>query len=409
MSLSDRSTGWGAYGFQVRQLRLRCRLDVMNWHEIYAAYPINATATWLNNCGITPTGRHIVDRMAAHFERLAQHGPGDSDASLAQLIRSIRQRLGQLLHAEPDDIALIHNTAEGMTMVSLGLALSAGDEILLLENEYPSNVYPWEYWRRHGVGLSFVQVGHSADEFLHNFERALTPHTKVVALSVVHWCTGMALPVQEIARICHAREIRLVLDGSQGAGLLPIDFGKLAPAVLCFSAWKWLLGPLGLGVIVVDPDTLEKLAMPFKATDSVANPHSYLPYQTEMSTTVDRYCYSTANYNDWVYLDESLRFLAEIGFKPVQERILSLTKRLWRGLSQLGFISAYDHGSTPTSGILSVRKPGVDVHRLSEGLGQRGFVTRVRLEHLRMAPHVYQSTEQMDATVTAIHELAGVQ
>ena len=391
---------------QIPRFRLGCHIDIMNWQEIYAAYPINETATWLNNCGITPTGRHIVTRMGAHFEQLALHGPGADDASLARLVSNVRQRLGQLLHAQPDDIALIHNTAEGMTMVSLGLTLCAGDEILLLENEYPSNVYPWEHWRQHGVGLDFVQVGRTPDEFLINFERVLTPGTKVVALSVVHWCTGMPLPIAEIARVCHAREILLILDGSQGAGLVPIDFGALSPAVLCFSAWKWLLGPLGLGVIVMDHDTLSKLKMPFKATDSVADPGQYLPYQTKMRATVDRYCYSTANYNDWVYFDESLNFLAEIGFARVQQRILELTSRLWVGLSQHGFLAAYDHGNAPQSGILCVRKPGLDIHRLCADLGKRGFITRVRLEHLRLAPHVYQSPEQMDATVSAIDELA---
>ena len=127
---------------ELPRMRLGCRINFMNWQEIYAAYPINETATWLNNCGITPTGRHIVTRMGAYFEQLAQNGPGADDAALARLVSKVRQRLGQLLHAQPDDIALIHNTAEGMTMVSLGLTLCSGDEILLLENEYPSNVYP---------------------------------------------------------------------------------------------------------------------------------------------------------------------------------------------------------------------------------------------------------------------------
>jgi selenocysteine lyase/cysteine desulfurase len=304
----------------------------MNWQSAYDAYPINAECTWLNNCGITPTGLHVVRRMTAHFEQLAQHGPGGSDASPMRLLNHVRQQLGQLLNAAPEDIALVHNTAEGMTMISLGLDLDAGDQILLLENEYPSNVYPWEHWRERGVLLDFVKVGHTAEEFLEHFRHALSPHTKVAAMSMVHWCTGMPLPVQAIADLCHERGILLVLDGSQGVGNVALDFARVAPAVLCFSAWKWLLGPLGLGALVVDPVTLAKLRMPFKATDSVKDPTSYLPYQTEMRASVDRYIYSTANYNDWVFFDESLAFLGGIGFDRVQARLLELTARLWSGL-----------------------------------------------------------------------------
>ncbi len=380
----------------------------MNWQEVYAAYPINAECIWLNNCGITPTGSHIVTRMAAHFEYLALHGPAGDDASPMKLLNHVQQQLGQLLHAAPEDIALVHNTAEGMTMISLGLELGAGDEILLLENEYPSNVYPWEHWRDRGVDLNFVRVGHTAEEFLDNFKGALTPRTKVAAMSMVHWCTGMPLPVEAMAKLCHDRGILFVLDGSQGVGQVPLDFARISPAVLCFSSWKWLLGPLGLGVLVVDRETLTKLRMPFKGTDSVANPLSYLPYQSQMRASVDRYTYSTANYNDWVYFDESLNFLGSIGFDRVEARLLELTARLWGGLSSLGYQSAYPHGDQPKSGILSVRKPGVDIDALSAKLNESGFVTRVRLDHLRLAPHVYQSLEQMDATVAAIGELSRV-
>ncbi len=336
----------------------------MNWQSVYAAYPINARQVWLNNCGITPTGKHIVARMAAHFEQMAQSGPGADAASPARL--------------------------------------------LLLENEYPSNGYRWEHWSARGVQLGFVPLARTAEAFLENFRRALTPRTRVAALSMVHWCTGLPLPIDSIAAICRERGILLVIDGSQGVGNVPIDFRRVAPAVLCFSAWKWLLGPLGLGALVIDPETLARLRMPFKGTDSVADPQSYLPYQSKLRASVDRYTYSTANYNDWVYFDESLRFLQQLGFEAVQARLLELTQRLWTGLSGLGFQSAYDHGEQPQSGILSVQKPGLDIETLCAGLTTRGIVARVRLEHLRLAPHVYLSPEQMDHSVEEMRHVASL-
>lgn len=377
----------------------------MNWQDAYDAYPVNAQRIWLNNCGITPTGRHVAVRMSEYFEQMVHYGPGETDGSPAKLARGIKQRLGELINAHHDEIALIHNTAEGMTMISLGLSLREGDEILLLENEYPSNVYPWEHWRERGVTLTFVPLGDTPEQQLELFRQTLGSRTKVVALSMVHWCTGMPLPLEEIAPICHERGIRLVIDGSQGVGLVPIDFARLSPVVVCFSAWKWLLGPLGLGVLVADRETLASLRMPFKGTDSVKDPNSYLPYQTEMSESIDRYTYSTANYNDWVYFDSTLDFLAGLGSARVHARILELTAQLWQGLSRLGFRSAYRHGEQPLSGILSVHKPDVNVEVLCTKLNQRGIISRVRLNHLRLAPHVYLSPTQIEATVARISEL----
>jgi selenocysteine lyase/cysteine desulfurase len=368
----------------------------MNWQTAYDAYPANERHIWMNNAGTTPPGRHIIERMASHFARLGTHGPEQMDPPFPHVSGRIKGHLGSLLGARSEDIALIHNTAEGMTMLSLGLSLEPGDEILLLENEYPSNVYPWEYWQTRGVTLNFVPQSRTPEEFLKHFRERLSPRTKAVALSMVHWCTGMPLPVEPIAELCHERDIFFALDGSQGVGQIPLNFGKCAPMALCFSAWKWLLGPLGLGVLVADKTTVAKLSSPFKGTDSVKNPASYLPYQAELKETAERYTYSTPNTNDWVYFDESLGFLASLGFDAICARIRELTSRLWRPLRDAGFNSGYDHGDHTASGILCVSKPGVDLGKLTDTLVENGVVARLRLGRIRLAPHVYLSEEQID-------------
>lgn len=373
----------------------------MNWNKAYEAYPANKEHIWLNNAGTTPPGRHIIERMGRHFAQLGAHGPENTVPGLGVVQHRIKAHLATLLGASPRDIALVHNTAEGMTMLSLGLTLAPGDEILLLENEYPSNVYPWEVWREPGVIISFVPVGRSPGEFLRNFEARLTPKTRVVALSMVHWCTGMPLPIEAIASLCHKRDIFFALDGSQGVGNVPLDFAKCSPMALCFSAWKWLLGPLGLGILVANEATVGRLKSPFRGTDSVKNPASYLPYQTEQKTTADRYSYSTGNTNDWVYFDESLEYLSGFGFPQIQKRILELTAMLWEPLKAAGFTSGYDHDA-PMSGILCVEKPGVDMDQVAKAVNEQGIVARVRLGRLRLAPHIYLTEAQLERAVQLI-------
>jgi selenocysteine lyase/cysteine desulfurase len=197
-----------------------------------------------------------------------------------------------------------------------------------------------------------------------------------------------------------------VIDGAQGVGQVPIDFRALGPCVLAFSAWKWLLGPLGLGVLVVDNQVLSTLNPVFKGTDAMANPSVYLPYQTTFKPTADRYTYSTSNYNDWVYFAESLDWLEKFGFESVQARIHQLTDELWRGLEAVGFRSAYKRVSAPNSGILAVDKPGVDCRLLAQQLRAQGILAKERLGRLRLAPHIYIGSEQLTRTVETIDELA---
>ena len=138
----------------------------------------------------------------------------------------------------------------------------------------------------------------------------------------------------------------------------------------------------------------------------MANPNAYLPYQTAFNPTADRYTYSTANYNDWVYFAESLDWLGGFGFETVQARIHELTDELWRGLDSVGFRSAYTRDSAPNSGILAVDKPGVDCRLLAQQLRTRGIWAKERLGRLRLAPHIYLGSEQLTRTVATIDELA---
>jgi selenocysteine lyase/cysteine desulfurase len=377
-----------------------------NWKAAQDAYPVNDRWVWLNNCGTTPTGRHIVARMHDYFTSCAEHGPGPSEYSPIALGQKLKTMLARLLHSDADEIALVHNTAEAMHMVSLGLDLAPGAEILVLADEYPSNVYPWQPWESHGVTLRSVPLAPTPDEFLNNFRQALGPRTRVAAMSMVHWCTGLPLPLIDIASICHERGIRLVIDGAQGVGQVPVDFHALGPCILAFSAWKWLLGPLGLGVLVVHKQVLPTLKPVLKGTDAMADSNAYLPYQTAFKPTADRYTYSTANYNDWVYFAESLDWLEGFGFEAVQARIHQLTGELWRGLEAVGFRSAYARDASPSSGILAVDKPGIDCRVLAQQLRTRGILAKERLGRLRLAPHIYISSEQLERTVETIHELA---
>lgn len=375
------------------------------WQAAQAAYPVNERWVWLNNCGTTPPGRHVAAAVHESLEAGMLHGPGAGATAPDRLSERIKMPLARLLNADPDEMALVHNTAEAMTMVSLGLTLEAGEEILLLEDEYPSNVYPWQGWHEHGVGIRFVPLADHPDAFLENFRSSLGSRTRVAALSMVHWCTGLPLPMAAIAEECRARGILLVIDGSQGVGQVPLDLRAVGPCVVAFSAWKWLLGPLGLGVLVVSRGLLPAIRPIFKGPDGMARP-DYLPYQSAVKPTADRFTYSTANYNDWVYFAASLEWLERIGFERVQARIYELTAELHRGLSEAGFRSGYDRSRAPNSGILAVDRPGVDCRRLASALTEHGILTRERLGRLRLAPHVYIGSEQIERTVKTIRELA---
>jgi len=377
----------------------------MDWEQVYDAYPVNRQLIWLNNCGTVPAGEHIKEAQARYLAGYAQEGVFSRVAPYADTLARIKVLLSGLLNCLPREVTLVHHTAEGMLFVSQGLDLGPGDEVVLLENEYPSNVYPWRNLASKGVRMVAVPPGEHPDQFIDELSRRLTPRTRVVSLSAVHWCTGMPLPLTRVGELCRERGITFVVDGAQGVGHQPVDPHRDGVDYMAFSAWKWLMGPLGLGGFFVARDKLEDLQPAFWATGSVVDDETYLPYRDELKPDADRFILSTPNFGDWVYFLAALKFLDAIGFERARQRILELNAYLAAGLSDKGFTVLSDRFPEYPTGITVCRKTGLDAAALVGQLKAQGIVVAARLGSLRLAPHIYNSFSQLDRVLDILRRI----
>ena len=377
----------------------------MNWNPIYTAYPVNQEMIWLNNCGTTPAGTHIVKALSRFMEGYARKGIFTEVTGYAKVQSNIKNILSKLLNCLPDELALIHNTAEGMNFISYGLKLSAEDEVILLENEYPSNIYPWRHLEKKSVKLVTAPMETSPETFLQALKRLITAKTRAISLSAVHWCTGMPLPLEQVGKLCKENSIDFVVDGAQGVGMQPLDIQTANIDYMAFSAWKWLLGPLGLGVLFISKEKLNNLDPVFIGTDSVVRPNEYLPYKSELKPSADRFTFSTASFNDWVYLEAALKFLKAIGFSDVRERIFELSGQLSKGLTKIGFKVFSDQFPDYPTGIVVCEKPGVGSDAIMTHLKKNKIVAAERLGRVRFSPHVYISPEQIDEVVRVLEQV----
>jgi selenocysteine lyase/cysteine desulfurase len=374
---------------------------MVDWRAVHDQFPINRRLIWLNNCGISSMPGPVLAHMQRHLQALAEGGvlgvPGE------QVVHdSVRARLSRLTGAAVDELSLVHHTAEGLTFISHGLDLQPGDRIVLLDSEYPSNVYPWQHWQARGVHLAFAPLAPTPEAFLAGLRPLIEPPTRVVSLSAVHWCTGLPLPLVEIGRLCAERDVLLVVDGAQGVGLVDIDVRAAGIGAMAFSAWKWLLGPIGLGALYVRRDLLARLRFPFKGTGSVTDDQSYLPYRDTLKPGADRYVLSTPNYNDWVNLDASLAYLESLGFAEVRARIRALAALLSDRLRDGGFSLAGDAFRDQAPGIVCASRPGLDAPAVVAALARQGVVAAARLGRLRLAPHVYLDETQLERAAALI-------
>ncbi|MDM8543104.1 aminotransferase class V-fold PLP-dependent enzyme [Desulfococcaceae bacterium HSG9] len=371
----------------------------MKWQSVYDLYPVNQEFIWLNNCGTVPAGSHVIQDVTRFFNGYAQKGIFTETASYAQVRRKIKSVLANLLNCRPEELALIHHTSEGMNFISHGLDLQPDDEMILLENEYPSNVYPWLHWKQKGVKLRTVPMGNTPSEFMDGLTPLINSRTRLIALSAVHWCTGMPLPLDEIGALCHDKGITFVVDGAQGVGMQPIDVKRAHISYMAFPTWKWLMGPVGMGVLYVPMKNLERLKPVFIGSESVIQDEEYLPYKDQLKPTADRFTFSTANFNDWVYFLSALEQLEKIGFDTVINRIFELSAYLAKGLTQIGYQVMAEQFSDHPTGIVVCAKPDTDSEKIIEHLNKNKIVAVLRLNRIRLAPHIFISEQQLDRVI----------
>jgi len=350
-------------------------------------FKIRDDLIWLNNCGISVPPVRSATAVKEYLDAYSEAGVLQKRKPAGQALKNIRERFATLLGGAAHEYALLNNTAEGMNFIAQSLPLAHGDRVLLVEREYPSNVYPFMQLKNQGVEIAFVSPGLSNAEFLRNIEAALTPTTRVMSLSAVDWLTGLKFDIHAIGRLLKSRGVAFLLDAAQGAGQVAIDVKAAGVDAMAFSCWKWLLGPLGSGGLYVADEFLKKLSIRVAGTSSVKNDEVYLPHREDYKESVDRFMLSTAPYMNWIFLEASLDFLAGVGFDVLQKRLFALADELSHILRSAGFHILRDDFGSDQSAIVVAKREG-DMHDLHARLTQVGVVCALREGALRFSAHL---------------------
>lgn len=350
-------------------------------------FKIRKDLIWLNNCGISVPPVRSATAVKEYLDAYAEAGVLQERKPTGQALKNIREHFTSLLGGAAHEYALLNNTAEGMTFIAQSLPLERGDRVLLVEREYPSNVYPFMQLKKQGVEITFVSPGLSNAEFIANIEAALTPTTRVMSLSVVDWLTGLKFDITAIGRLLKRRGVAFLLDAAQGAGQVDIDVKAAGVDAMAFSCWKWLLGPLGSGGLYVADEFLKKLSIRVAGTSSVKNDEVYLPHREDYKESVDRFMLSTAPYMNWIFLEASLDFLAGVGFDVLQKRLFQLADELAHILRSAGFQVLRDDFGNDKSAIVVAQRDG-DMQALHARLTQAGVVCALREGALRFSAHL---------------------
>jgi L-cysteine/cystine lyase len=231
---------------------------------VRAGLPVLERYAYLNAGTNGPLPRRTADAMARELERDLHDGRSSKPyfESMLDGREELRGALARVLGTGSENVALATSTTEGCNVVLTGLGVGAGDEVVTTDSEHPGL---FGGLRASGADLRVVELrDRPAAEALGAFEAAITPRTRLIALSHVSWLTGAVFPVAELA----GRGIPLLVDGAQAAGAIRVDVEELGCDFYTVSAQKWLLGPDVTGALYVRPDRVEELRMTFPSYGS---------------------------------------------------------------------------------------------------------------------------------------------
>ncbi len=366
---------------------------------------------WLNCAHQGPLPRVAVEAaQEALFLKIAPHRIAD-DAFNSVPLR-LKNALGQLINAPAEHIILGNSTSYGLHLLANGIPWQAGDEVLLVEGDFPANILPWLGLRKRGVVVHLIRPPDAvlrADELREHF----TERTRLFCTSWVNSFTGHAVDAQSLGEVCRANNILFVLNGSQAIGTRALDIAKAPVDAVTSCGFKWLCGPYGTGFCWIRPGLRESLeynqaywlSMQGGQTLNLMREREVTIRNDLGASVYDVFC--TANFLNFMPWTASVEYLLRKGIKQIETYNSTLVSRFIDGLDSKKYevISAREEAACSTLVVATHKQPGRN-HELCDALKNEGIDVALREGNLRLSPHLYNRAEEIDRTLSVLNAAA---
>lgn len=362
--------------------------------------------TYLNHASISPIPASVTQAVVEVTEAISQHG-SDGFHAYDYLFADLPEQVGKLVNTEPEQVTFVQNTSVGLNLIAQSLPLQAGDNVLLCDVEFPSNVYPWMNLARKGVETRLVpaQDGGLTLEVL---DAARDSRTRVVAVSVVQFFTGRHEDLVALGKYCDRHNLLLIVDAIQGAGLVPVDMQAMGVDAVVAGGQKALLAPPGQGFMALRPELVDILEPVFVGPLSVVDWQHWLHYDMTPNPGARRFDTGTPNLSGMAGLLAAVKLLMSLGVEHINRWVTYLGDLAVADLTERGYrvITPERHANIVTF------VPKGDANQLAEQLQERKIIISARQDaggvpHLRISAHCYNTEEEILRVGKMLSELEG--
>jgi selenocysteine lyase/cysteine desulfurase len=370
------------------------------WQWFRGQMPVTDRFAYFDHAAVAPLPARTGEAIDAWARQAVEEG-GAAWPKWSKRVEECRVLAARLLNAETSEVALVHSTTEGLTLVAEGYPWQPGDNLVTLENEFPSNQYPWLNLASRGVETRRIAApGGRVD--LDRLAAACDARTRIISASWVGYVSGWRSDLDKLAELAHAKGALLCVDAIQGLGVFPLDVKATPIDFLAADGHKWLLGPEGAGLFYLRREHLDLLRPIGVGWHSVVHASDYSRIELTLKPTAARYEGGTQNMVGFLGLADSLELLWELGTAAIGRRIVEITDLACQRLAEAGATVASPREPGHESGIVAFDVPGRDALETKKRCLAAGIVLSARGGKLRLAAHAYNNGDDVERLIEAL-------
>lgn len=381
-------------------------MPATDWNALRSEFPTLSRWTYLDVARKTIPPRCQERAVQDYYSDV--YAEAGADAWSATHVAQARVELAQLLGADPDEIAFTKNTTEGLNIAAHAFPLATGDNIVLTDMEHVANIWVWKYWERKGIEIRYAKNDWGRLP-LQAFLDVIDARTRVVSTAYLTYGNGYRVNLPELGAACRSRNIRLVVDGVQAAGIIATPLKDLGADIVAIGGHKGLLGLTGSGIVFCRKEMVDTIQTPFirevVARDS-ATAHAHVNSQFDYVRIAHRFEGGNPNFLGVRVLRAGAHFLQSIGISNIEQRVHHLTGLCLQALHKHGLKTTTPTAWDERGHIINVLVPNATdvMNALRE---EERIIINVKDDALRVSMSFFNTEEEIERTVHAIARRAG--
>jgi selenocysteine lyase/cysteine desulfurase len=366
-------------------------------------FPVTGKYIYLDHAGVAPISLRVKTAIEKFLAESTEGGSFHYPV-WAERIVEIRRACLRLVNAVPEEIAFVKSTSHGLSIVAQGLDWRPGDNVLIYEKEFPSNIYPWLNLRSKGVEVRTIPSRDGRILF-EDITRLINSRTRLLAISSVQFSNGFRIDLEKVGSLCRDKQVLLCVDAIQSLGMVPMDVKAFHIDFLSADAHKWLLGPEGIGIFYCSNGLAERLSPPLIGWKSVRNELAFDRPDFLLKTNCLRFEEGSMNLLGIFGLGAALDLLFEVGIEQIEQRVLDLGDLILQEAEKRGYHALTPGARHERGGNITV-SGNFDPARMRDALREKRIMVNARGGGIRVSPHFYNTEEEIIAFFKMLDRLA---